>query len=139
MPLDEQGCAAAWMGLVELPANLTKPRQFIIIIVFITTGKQAGKTPQKGDLLPQQQAGKGLASPVCSALLCEGDSVGSTVVLCEVALWRKTAGKISCGEMRPWSGPSGFTPSSEVCVGWILHPLMWCWTTGKPWELGGCW
>lgn len=46
----------------------------------------------------------------------EGDSVGSTAVLCGVALWRKTAGKIS----RSGSGPSGLTPSSEMCVGWIL-------------------
>lgn len=50
----------------------------------------------------------------------EGDSVGSTAVLCGVALWRKTAGKISHGQTRSGSGLSGLTPSSEMCVGWIL-------------------
>lgn len=68
LPPNEQGCAAAWMGLVELPANLIKPRQFIISVIFVTAGKQAGKTPQKGDLLLSNRQGRDYPH-VCSALL----------------------------------------------------------------------
>lgn len=87
--LAEQGCDAAWMGACwsSQPCKHIQSRQFIIII--ITTEKQAGKTPQEGDLPLRQQAEKGLASFVCSA----------------ACLWRRRQGWKNCCAL--WGGSLG--------------------------------